>query len=114
MRMSMKDMLSNVIGVSRRKGMLQVTAADTVEPHERHIQCSSSGAGAYAIAFPAPSEVPGAFFFVDFTLKDTDNVTLTAVDRGSDVTLDATAEHVLIYSTGFEYVVVYAIGPSIS
>ncbi len=114
MRMSMKDMLSNVIGMSRRKGMLQVTAADTVEPHERHIQCSSSGVGAYAITFPAPAEVPGAFFFVDFTSKTTDNVTLTAVDRGSDVVLDATAESVLIMSTGFEYIVPYANGPSIS
>jgi hypothetical protein len=114
MRQTQAHAASNVVGVGERKGTVVVTAAATIAPYQRHIKCSTSGAGAYALTFPSPEETAGNFYFVDFTSKTTNNITLTAVDRGSDVTLDATGEHVLIYSTGFEYVVPYAIGPSIS
>lgn len=114
MRQSMGDAFSNLIGVPRRSGRLLVTAAVTLEAYQRNVRVSSSGAGAYAIAFPPAESVPGAFFFVYFTSKTTDNVTLTAVDRGSNVVLDASDEHVLIMSTGEEYIVPYAIGPSIT
>jgi hypothetical protein len=110
----MADLLNNVTGVSRRSGRVVVTAATTLEAYQQHVRCSTSGAGAYNITFPPPESVPGAFFFVYFTSKTTDNVTLLAVDRGSNVVLDASDEHVLIMSTGDEYIVPYAIGPSIS
>jgi hypothetical protein len=114
MRQSMQDAFSNLTGVGRRKGRVVVTAAATIAPYQRNIRVSTSGAGAYALTFPSPESVPGASFFVFFTLKTTDNVTCTGVNRGSDVVLDATNEHILIYSTGDEYIVPYAIGPTIS
>ena len=114
MRQSMARAMSNVIGIGSRKGVVTVTAAATIAPYQKHVRCSTSGAGAYALTLPAPEDVTGEWFFIDFTSKTTDNVTVTAGDRGSDITLDATGEHVLLYSTGYEYIVPYAIGPTIS
>ena len=115
MKQAMHRVLGPLTGVPERDGTIFPSATVTITT-ARHIRGSTTSAGsAFSIAFPAPEDVVGEFFFVWMVVRDgSKDITLTAVDRGSDVVLNLAAEHVLIYSTGIEYIVPYAIGPTIS
>lgn len=107
--------LSPLIGAPERDGTIFPTATVTLTT-ARHIRGTTTSAGsAFTITFPPSQDVVGEFFFVYMVARNgSKDITLAAVDRGSDVVLNAADEHVLIYSTGVEYIVPYAIGPTIS
>ncbi len=115
MKQAMHRVLGPLTGVPERDGTIFPEATVTITT-ARHIRGTTTSAGsAFTITFPAAEDVVGQFFFVYMVARDSSkDITLTAVDRGSDVVLNAADEHVLIYSTGIEFIVPYAIGPTIS
>lgn len=81
------------------------TAAATLGVYEQHCRCSTSGAGAYDITLPSSAKNAGLFYYVKFTVKSTNDVTVKG-DGATIGVLDTTGDWILVMSTGHEYVVV--------
>ncbi len=115
MRQAMNAALSNVIGVAERKGYIFPTNTITLKEFERHVKGSTTSANnAFTITLAPAEETAGNFVFIEMvTRNSSDDITITGGDEGGDIVLNAAGENVLLYSTGSEYLAVYADGPTV-
>lgn len=115
MRATANLALSNFTGVAERKGYIFPTNTITLKEFERHVKASTVSAnGAFTITLAPPEETAGSHIFIEMVARNsTDDITITGGDEGGNVVLNAAGENVLLYSTGSEYLAVYADGPTV-
>ena len=115
MRQSMGLALSNVTGIAERKGYIFPTNTITLKEYERHVKASTVSANnAFTITLAPPEELAGEHVFIEMvTQNSSDDVTIAGGNEGGDIVLNAAGENVLLYSTGSEYLAIYADGPTV-
>lgn len=115
MRQSMSLAMSNVTGVAERKGLIFVTNTATLTEVHQHVRASTVSANnAFTITLAPAEDMTGKFVYIYMVARNSsDDITITGANEGADIVLNAVGENVLLFSTGVEYIAIYADGPTV-
>ncbi len=115
MRRSMSAALSDLTGVPERRGYIFPDNTITLEEFEVTVKASTTSANnAFTITLAPAEAMAGKFVHIEMvTRNSTDDITITGGDEGGNIVLNAAGENVLLFSTGSEYLAIYADGPSV-
>lgn len=83
-----------------------VTGTTTLKAWERHVECTPHTSTTYTVTLPPCEEVPECFFYILGGTGATGDVTIASAAGATVGTLTATADHMLLYSTGYAWVAV--------
>ena len=107
--------MSGVTGVAARKGLIYVTNTVTLTETDQHVRASTVSANnGFTITLAPAEDMTGKFVYIYMVARNSsDDIVITGADEGTDITLNAVGENVLLFSTGVEYIAIYSDGPTV-